>query len=63
MGLGGWAAVGVSRVGIGQLAGVGTSTLTVGAVLTLAGAVCLAGHITGLSRWATGANTYGMTAL
>ncbi len=63
VGLGGWAAVGLSTVGIGLLAGAGTSNLTVGALLTLAGAVCFAGHITGLSQWATRANAYGMTAL
>ena len=30
--------------------------------MTLCGAACFAGHIAGLSEWATSANAYGLTA-
>jgi drug/metabolite transporter (DMT)-like permease len=59
----GWAAVGVAAVGVVLVAGGGALTPTPGALLTLAGAVCFTGHITGLSQWATKDNAYGITAL
>ncbi len=61
VGRAGWIAVGVSATGLALLL-VRSATLTTGALLTLAGAACFAGHITGLSRWATAHNAYGLTA-
>lgn len=63
VGAAGWAAVGVAAVGVVLVAGGGAVTLTSGALLTLAGAVCFTGHITGLSQWATKDNAFGITAL
>lgn len=63
VGVAGWVAVGVAAVGVVLVAGGGSLTLTPGALLTLAGAVCFTGHITGLSQWATKDNAYGVTAL
>ncbi|MET0740730.1 MAG: DMT family transporter, partial [Candidatus Nanopelagicales bacterium] len=54
--------VALSTVGVALLAGGGDTSLTTGALLTLGGAVCFAGHITGLSQWANPANAYGLTA-
>ena len=62
VGRAGWVAVGVSATGIALLLVPGTTPLTTGALLTLAGAGCFAGHITALSRWATAHNAYGLTA-
>lgn len=59
----GWAAVGVAALGVVLVAGGGSLTLSPGALLTLAGALCFTGHITGLSQWATKDNAYGITAL
>lgn len=59
----GWIAVAAAAVGVVLVAGGGSLTPTPGAVLTLAGAVCFTGHITGLSQWATKDNAYGITAL
>ena len=61
VGRAGWVAVSVSATGIALLLVPG-ATLTTGALLTLAGAGCFAGHITALSRWATADNAYGLTA-
>ena len=52
----GWAAVGVVSLGVVLVVGGGALTPTPGALLTLAGAVCFTGHITGLSQWATEGN-------
>jgi drug/metabolite transporter (DMT)-like permease len=62
VGAAGWAAVGVAALGVVLVAGGGALTPAPGAVLTLAGAVCFTGHITGLSQWATKGNAYGITA-
>ena len=62
VGRAGWLAVGVGAVGLILLTrGEGTG-LSLGAALTLFGAVCFAGHITCLSEWATPGNAYGLTA-
>ena len=58
----GWVAVGLAGVGVGLLAGGFSGGLSLGAALTLAGAACFAGHIAGLSAWATRANAVGLTA-
>ncbi|WP_353509724.1 DMT family transporter [Intrasporangium sp.] len=63
VGAAGWAAVALSAVGIGVLAGGLTAGSPVGAALTLAGAACFAVHITGLSQWATRENALGMTTV
>ena len=62
VGRAGWAAVGVCAIGLAFLAG-GSPTFSVGALLTLGGAACFSGHITGLSEWATSGNAHGLTAL
>jgi drug/metabolite transporter (DMT)-like permease len=62
VGRAGWVAVALSAVGVALLAGGGSATVTTGALLTLGGAVCFTGHITGLSQWASSANAYGLTA-
>lgn len=59
----GWVAVGGSAIGLAVLAGGVTAPSPASALLTLAGAAFFALHISGLSRWATRANAYGMTAL
>ncbi|GAA2168832.1 DMT family transporter [Pedococcus bigeumensis] len=59
----GWVAVGGSAIGLALLAGGVTAPSPASALLTLAGAAFFAVHISGLSRWATRANAYGMTAL
>ena len=62
VGRAGWLAVGLGAVGLVLLTrGEGTA-LSLGAALTLGGAACFAGHITGLSEWATPRNAYGLTA-
>jgi drug/metabolite transporter (DMT)-like permease len=58
----GWVAVVVAAVGVALVAGVGDMAITPGALLTLAGAACFAGHISALSQWATTANAYPLTA-
>jgi drug/metabolite transporter (DMT)-like permease len=58
----GWIAVLMAMCGIALLMLPGL-TMGLGAVLTVGGAVCFATHIAGLSRWATSANAYGLTAL
>ncbi len=58
----GWLAVGLAAVGVVLLAGGVSGGVPPGAALTLAGAACFAGHITGLSAWATRANAVGITA-
>lgn len=62
VGRAGWLAVSVSSVGMAMLTGGTTGTSGIGALLTLGGAACFAGHITGLSQWATTRNAYGLTA-
>ena len=59
----GWVAVGGSAVGLAVLAGGVSAPSPASALLTLAGAAFFAVHISGLSRWATRANAYGLTAL
>lgn len=62
VGRAGWLAVGTGAAGLILITrGQGTA-VSIGATLTLAGAICFAGHITGLSEWATPANAYGLTA-
>ena len=58
----GWVAVCLAAVGVGLLAGGFSGGVSLGAVLTLAGAACFAGHIAGLSAWATRVNAVGLTA-
>ena len=58
----GWFAVGVCALGIAGLSGGVTGASWVGAVLTLGGALAFAGHIAGLSQWATTGNALGLTA-
>ncbi len=62
VGRAGWVAVGLSGVGVALLGYDGVTAVSSGAWLTVGGAVCFAGHITGLSQWARGANAYGLTA-
>lgn len=62
VGRAGWFAVGLGAVGLVLLTRGADTTWSLGAALTLGGAVCFAGHITGLSQWATRANAYGLTA-
>jgi drug/metabolite transporter (DMT)-like permease len=62
VGRAGWVAVGLSTAGVALLAQAGPTTLSTGALLTLGGAVCFAGHIAGLSQWASPGNAYGLTA-
>jgi drug/metabolite transporter (DMT)-like permease len=59
----GWVAVGLSGVGLVLLTSGPGASLTVGAVLTLIGALAFAGHITALSEWATPANALGVTTV
>lgn len=62
----GWAATGLSGVGLILLTGVPGApgeTLTTGAALTLLGAAGFAGHITALGEWATPANAAGLTTV
>lgn len=59
----GWLAVGGAAIGMAVLAGGVTASSPVSALLTLGGAAFFAVHISGLSRWATRANAYGITAL
>jgi drug/metabolite transporter (DMT)-like permease len=62
----GWAATGLSGVGLFLLTGVPGApgeTLTTGAALTLLGAAGFAGHITALGEWATPANAAGLTTV
>jgi drug/metabolite transporter (DMT)-like permease len=58
----GWLAVALAAAGVTLLAGGGAGGVSLGAALTLAGAACFAGHIAGLSAWATRANAVGLTA-
>ena len=58
----GWVAICLAAVGVGLLAGGFSGGVSLGAALTLAGAACFAGHIAGLSVWATRANAVGLTA-
>jgi drug/metabolite transporter (DMT)-like permease len=62
VGAAGWGAVVLAAVGVVLLAGGGDLKITPGALLTLGGAVCFAGHISGLSQWATRENAYAITA-
>lgn len=65
----GWAATALSAIGLllitGVTGGPATSgdTITAGAVLTLLGAACFAGHITALGEWATPTNAAGLTTV
>jgi drug/metabolite transporter (DMT)-like permease len=62
VGRAGWLAVALSAAGIAGLTESVTAPSPSGAALTLAGAVCFAVYIAGLSRWATARNAYGLTA-
>jgi len=62
VGAAGWVAVLVAMCGIALLTLPGWA-MGLGGVLTVGGASCFALHIAGLSRWATTANAYGLTAL
>ncbi|HET9649132.1 MAG TPA: DMT family transporter [Microlunatus sp.] len=62
VGAAGWGAVLLAAVGVVLLAGGGDLHITPGALLTVGGALCFAGHISGLSQWATAANAYPLTA-
>jgi drug/metabolite transporter (DMT)-like permease len=57
----GWVAVALAGVGVTLLAGGISGGFSLGVVLTLAGAACFAGHIAGLSAWATRGNAVGLT--
>ena len=59
----GWAAVGLSAAGLVLLTSGPATGLSAGALLTLAGALAFAGHITCLSAWATPANAVGVTTV
>jgi drug/metabolite transporter (DMT)-like permease len=57
----GWGAVVMCTAGLTMLVGGAGSWWSAGVLLTMAGAACFAGHIAGLSQWATPANAYGLT--
>lgn len=57
----GWAGVALAAVGLGLLAGGVPQHSWLGSILTLAGALGFACHITGLSQWATPENAVGVT--
>jgi drug/metabolite transporter (DMT)-like permease len=62
----GWAAAGLSAGGLLLLTrGPGTpgGTVTTGAIVTLLGAACFAGHITALGEWATPTNAAALTTI
>ena len=59
----GWLAVGLSAVGLVLLTSGPGTTFSAGALLTLAGALAFAGHISCLSAWATPANAVGVTTV
>lgn len=58
----GWLAVALAGVGVTMLAGGISGGFSLGVVLTLGGAACFAGHIAGLSAWATSGDAVGLTA-
>ena len=62
VGRAGWLAVGLGAVGLLLITGDQGTVVSLGAALTLGGAVCFAGHITCLSEWASPANAYALTA-
>lgn len=62
VGRAGWIAVGLGAVGLILLTRGEDTGVSIGAALTLGGAVCFAGHITCLSEWTTPGNAYGLTA-
>ena len=62
VGRSGWVAVGAAATGLAVLSGGVSSGSLAGALLTIAGAVGITGHITGLSEWATPANALALTA-
>jgi drug/metabolite transporter (DMT)-like permease len=57
-----WASVGLAAGGLAVISLHGSS-IGFGELLTLACAALFAGHIVGLSRWSTTADTYGLTVL
>ncbi len=59
----GWVAVALSAAGLLLLTGGPSSGVGGGALLTLAGALAFAGHITCLSVWATPSNAVGVTTV
>ncbi|EWT00732.1 permease [Intrasporangium oryzae NRRL B-24470] len=61
VGRAGWAAVVLATVGMALLV-LRSTTVSLGAALTVAGAACFALHIASLSRWATAANAVALTA-
>src|SRR5690242_11839956 len=62
VGAAGWGAVIAAAIGVVMLTGGGDLSVTPGAILTVGGALCFAGHISGLSQWATTENAYPLTA-
>jgi drug/metabolite transporter (DMT)-like permease len=54
--------VALAAVGLAVLAGGVADPSLLGSLLTLGGALCFAGHIAGLSQWATRENAVGLTA-
>ena len=58
----GWAAVAVATCGLALLV-LRSTTVTTGALLTIAGAACFALHIASLSRWADAGDAVGLTAV
>jgi drug/metabolite transporter (DMT)-like permease len=59
----GWAATGLSGVGLLFVTGGSGGTVSTGALVTLLGAACFAGHITALGEWATPTNAAGVTTV
>lgn len=59
----GWVAVALSAAGLALLTSTPGTALDTGALLTLAGALAFAGHITSLSAWATPSNAVGVTTV
>ena len=59
----GWVATGLSAVGLVLLTSGPDGAVTAGALVTLLGAACFAGHITSLAQWATPANAAGLTTV
>jgi drug/metabolite transporter (DMT)-like permease len=57
-----WVSVALATAGLAVISLHG-STIGFGELLTLACAALFAGHIVGLSRWSTAADTYGLTVL
>ena len=59
----GWVAAGLSAAGLVLLTSGPGGAVTAGALVTLLGAGCFAGHITSLGEWATPTNAVGLTTV